>query len=78
MALDLVKNVRICEVGMRDGLQNEKAITFDANGIPMRDKSGAFIYRDMVDENGNPVLSKSGKHVKAPFVLSVENKVELL
>ena len=36
MALDLVKNVRICEVGMRDGLQNEKAIAFDANGIPMR------------------------------------------
>ena len=78
MALDLVKNVRICEVGMRDGLQNEKAIAFDANGVPMRDKSGAFIYRDMVDENGNPVLSKSGKHVKVPFVLSVENKVELL
>lgn len=78
MALNLVENVRICEVGMRDGLQNEKAIAFDATGVPMRNKAGNFIYKDAVDENGQPVLSKSGKPVKAPFVLTVEQKVELL
>jgi len=78
MALELVKNARICEVGMRDGIQNEKAIAFDENGIPMRKKDGSFIYKDMVDENGAPVLSKSGKPVKAPFVLTVDQKVELL
>lgn len=78
MALDLVKKVRICEVGMRDGLQNEKEISFDENGVPMRDKAGNFIYKNAVDENGQPKLSKSGKPVKEPFVLSVEDKVELL
>jgi len=78
MALNLVENVRICEVGMRDGLQNEKAIAFDAAGVPMRNKAGNFIHKDAVDENGQPVLSKSGKPVKAPFVLTVEQKVELL
>lgn len=78
MALNLVENVRICEVGMRDGLQNEKAIAFDAAGVPMRNKAGNFIHKDAMDENGQPVLSKSGKPVKAPFVLTVEQKVELL
>ena len=78
MALNLVENVRICEVGMRDGLQNEKAIAFDAAGVPMRNKAGNFIHKDAMDENGQPVLSKSGKPLKAPFVLTVEQKVELL
>ena len=71
MALDLVKNVRICEVGMRDGLQNEKAIAFDENGVPMRDKAGNFVYKNAVDENGQPKLSKSGKPV-----MVVVNKID--
>ena len=78
MSLELVKKARICEVGLRDGIQNEKAIDFDENGIPKRDKAGNFIYKNAVDEAGNPVLSPSGKNVKAPFVLSVDQKVELL
>ena len=78
MGIDLVKKARICEVGMRDGLQNEKAIAFDENGVPMRDKAGNFIYQNLLDADGQPVLNKAGKNVKAPFVLSVENKVELL
>ncbi len=78
MSLELVKNARICEVGLRDGLQNEKAIAFDEAGVPKRDKAGNFIYKDAVDEQGNPVLSPSGKAVKAPFVLTVDQKVELI
>ena len=74
MALDLVKNVRICEVGMRDGLQNEKAIAFDANGVPMRDKSGAFIYRDMVDENGNPKVDANGNPVTETKEIYIYNE----
>ncbi len=78
MALDLVKSVRICEVGMRDGLQNEKAIALDANGVPMIDKKGNFVYKDALNEDGTVKLSKSGKPVKESFVLSVDQKVELL
>jgi len=78
MSLELVKNVRICEVGLRDGIQNEKAIEFDEAGVPKRNKAGNFVYKNAVDENGAPVLSPSGKPVKEAFVITVDQKVELL
>lgn len=78
MGLDLVKKVRICEVGLRDGLQNEKEIEFDEAGIPKRKKDGAFVYKTLKDEAGNDLLSQSGKKISAPKVFSVEQKVEIL
>ena len=67
MALDLVKKIRVCEVGVRDGLQNEKQI------ISVEDKVKLI---NMMSEAGFPVI-EVGSFVSPKAVPQMANTDEV-
>lgn len=67
MAIDIVKKVRLCEVGTRDGLQNEKAI------LSVEDKVELI---DMMSDAGFPVI-EVGSFMKPTAVPQMANTDEV-
>ena len=71
MGFDYVKKVRICEVGLRDGLQNEKTILTTDQKVEL--------LRDMIDAGLKVIEVGSFVHpVKVPQMANTDEVVKVL